>query len=248
MGERVDKTGAAFAGSQLQTQIWVNRRPDRLSRLVCDAFADLPGASISWVSPTRPDGYREYQDQAFLRRVRLERLSGDLAVFWPAGGPVRDSLGIVADSKETGVVLLEGKSYPRELYGSGCQAGPTSRTKILSAFAATQDWLGVVRSPEAWCGPLYQTANRLAHLYWLNQVVRTRAWFVHLLFTADPRSPTTPEEWETAIATADAELGLTRVGPRARHLILKGGHRDELIAPDPLIGNAVELRERKRPT
>ena len=57
----------------------------------------------------------------------------------------------------------------------------------------------------------------------------TRAWLVHLLFSADPRAPTTPEEWETAIATADAELGLPRTVPRAGHLILKAGHRDELL-------------------
>ena len=196
---------------------------------MCDAFADLAGASISWVSPARQDGYREYQDQAFLRRIGLGRLSGDLPAFWPAGGPVWVGLGIVADSEGIGVVLLEGKSYPRELYGSGCQGGETSRTKILAALAATQDWLDVDRSPEAWCGPLYQTANRLAHLDWLNQVVRTRAWLVHLLFTADPRATTTPEEWETAIATADAELGLPRTVPRAGHLILKAGHRDELL-------------------
>jgi hypothetical protein len=176
MGERVDESGAAFAGSQLQTQIWVNRRSERLSALVCDAFADLAGASISWVSPTRPDGYREYQDQAFLRRVGLGRLSADLSAFWPAGGPVWDGLGIVTEGEGNGVILLEGKSYPRELYGSGCQAGPTSRTKIVAALIATQKWLGVDQSLETWCGPLYQTANRLAHLYWFNQVVRTRAW------------------------------------------------------------------------
>jgi hypothetical protein len=41
--------------------------------------------------------------------------------------------------------------------------------------------LGVPEDPERWCGPLYQTANRLARLHWLTKL-GVRAWFVHLLF------------------------------------------------------------------
>jgi hypothetical protein len=181
------------------------------------------------VSPLRAERFCEYQDGAFLRAVGLGQLSEQLSAFWPAGGPVWDGLGIVEDGNSPGVVLLEGKSYPGELYSRGCQAGPRSRARIIEALAATQEWLGLDRSPEAWCGPLYQTANRLAHLYWLNQVVEVPTWFVHLLFTGDPRSPTTDETWRAATDVAERELGLPRTVPHAGHAFLKAGRRDELI-------------------
>jgi hypothetical protein len=229
VAERVDQAGAAFAGSQLQVQLWVNERPDTLRAAVGDQFDDLDAAAIRWVSPLRAERFSEYQDREFLQAVGLGHLGQQLSAFWPAGGPVWDGLGIVEDGDMPGVVLLEGKSYPDELYGRGCQAGPRSRAKIVNALAATQAWLGVDRSPEAWCGPLYQTANRLAHLYWLSQVVGVPAWFVHLLFTADPRSPTTHETSRAAIHAAERELGLPRSVPHAGHVFVEAGRRDELI-------------------
>jgi hypothetical protein len=128
-----------------------------------------------------------------------------------------------------GVILLEGKSYPGELYGNGCQASRGSRTAIEAALASTQAWLKITPNPELWCGPLYQTANRLAHLYWLNEVAGVDAWLVHLLFSGDPRSPTTPQEWHTAVAAANEELGIVADIPRAGHVILAAGARDELL-------------------
>jgi hypothetical protein len=226
---RVDDTGAAYAGSQLQTQLWINHRPADLSAAVAGAFEDLDGSKTEWVSPLRADAYREYQDAAFLRAVRLEHLGSSLKAFWPRGGPVWDGLGIVKADDASGVILLEGKSYPGELYGSGCQASPSSRTKIEAALATTQAWLGVQHGPDVWCGSLYQTANRLAHLYWLNEVAHVDAWLVHLLFTGDPRTPTTAEDWQTALRAADEELGLPAKVPRAGHVILPAGTRDELL-------------------
>ena len=55
------------------------------------------------------------------------------------------------------------------------------------------------------------------------------AWLVHLLFTADKRSPTTAEEWEKAVADADERLGLDDVAvPWATHITLPAGEYEEL--------------------
>jgi hypothetical protein len=61
----------------------------------------------------------------------------------------------------------------------------------VKSLGWTQDKLGVTgKTPQNWCGRLYQSANRLAHLYWLlEQGVKT--WLVHLLFTDDSHGPTT---------------------------------------------------------
>ncbi len=125
-----------------------------------------------------------------------------------------------ADGK-VGVLLGEGKSYPQEMYGSGCTATATaSRDLIAQSLAETQKSLGLKENSELWMGPLYQTANRLAHAYWLREHVGVQAWVVHLLFTDDPRAKTTAAEWKTALAKASKELGLPAQVPGAVHVVL----------------------------
>jgi len=46
--------------------------------------------------------------------------------------------------------------------------------------------LGIRLDVTAWTGPLYQNANRLAHVYWLG-AQGVRAWLVHLLLPAGAR-------------------------------------------------------------
>lgn len=142
-----------------------------------------------------------------------------------------DALAIVDCGDRPGVILAEGKSQPSELFGSGCKAGPGSRPMIDAALVRTQAWLGVDLDTALWCGRLYQTANRLAHLYWLNEVVGVRAWLVHLLFVNDPHSRTSAQQWTAEIRAADAELGLTGPVTGAGHVLLDAGNRDELVAP-----------------
>jgi hypothetical protein len=169
------------------------------------------------------DAYREYWDHPFLERMYLARYSEDLKEFWPSGGPHWDALALVhlPGVTQPGALLAEGKSYVAELFGSGtgAKSGSASRKRIEAALAWTQRELNVTdRGPEAWCGRLYQSANRLAHVCWLRSL-GVRAWLVHLLFTGDPIRETTAEEWERAIAGVDRELGLTGT-EAAGHVIL----------------------------
>lgn len=183
------------------------------------------------------DGYEEYRDRAFLDRVGLGGHAADLREFWPQGGPVWDGLAVLhTTAGRPQVLLVEGKSYPKERYGRGCQARPgsPSRALIERSLAWTQSVLGVEdRTAADWCGPLYQTANRLAHVYWLRSL-GVRAWLVHLLFVADSRSPTSTVEWEAAIARADEEIGIGDLRLEfAAHVLLPAGRRNELVrSPD----------------
>ncbi len=85
---RVDEFGRAYAGSQLQIQIYVNRRSEELSRGVLRALPSLASlkARLSWVSPLEAEKFAEYRDGAFLAAVGLEHLVPCLSNFWPPRG------------------------------------------------------------------------------------------------------------------------------------------------------------------
>ncbi len=232
MAARIDPQGRAYKGSQLQTQIYVNRRVAELRTALAHALPSLPAdARIKWVSPLEVQGFVEYHDGAFLRALGLEAHIPALGEFWPAGGPRWDALATVeTNGQRPGVLLAEGKSYPEELFGDGCGATEPARTQIAAAVQRTQGWLGVAEDPGRWLGRLYQTGNRLAHLYWLREVVGVWAWLVHLLFTDDPHGPTSREQWIEAIEAANEELGLSgAVTPHAGHVLLDARGRGELV-------------------
>jgi len=243
---RVDDLGRAYAGSQLQLQIYVNRRMDDVSRRVLDALPSLASLNprLHWVSPLECQKFSEYQDRAFLCALGLEDLDGELRKFWPRGGPVWDALAAVDTESalaSSGVVLVEAKSYPAEIYGSGCQASPRSRKKIEAALRKTKAWLGVPEDID-WTGPLYQSANRFAHLYFFREEVGIPAWLVNVYFLDDPDSPTTREEWRVALDQVKAELGLSNiVVPHAAELFLEARERRELAGEPDAVRTYVTL-------
>jgi hypothetical protein len=116
---RVDDHGRAFAGSQLQTQIYVSRRTVQLSEAVGRAIGVVP-ASIAWVAPLEDHRFREPMDGAFLDALQLGHLRPQLAAFWPKRGPSWDALAVVTggDGPEA-FILAEGKSYLAEMLGRG---------------------------------------------------------------------------------------------------------------------------------
>ena len=231
----------ATKGSQLQMQLYVNRRADDLTAAVVASIPSLEGARIEWVAPVEPS-FQEPRDEAFLDAVGLEHLAGELHRFWPSRGPVWDALGIshFAGGRK-GVVLAEGKSYPSEMYAGGSRAGATgttaalrNRERIREAISRTQKALGLPSDPDRWMSPLiegkpssslYQTANRLAHTMWLQQN-GVNAVLIHVLFVEDPTFPTqatTRAQWEEALATAASQLGINGLElPWLGHAFLPG--------------------------
>lgn len=213
---RCDDTGRAFAGSQRQIQSYVNEQPSVLNQAISDAFKR--SFSLRWVSPLSSDGYREYWDSAFLKVLDLSQHCKELNRFWPSGGPHWDALACVGNC---GVLLVESKSHVPEIFGTGCGAqAASSLKKIEQAIKATKEWLRV--SPEAdWKGPLYQSANRFAHLYFFTEILRIDAWLVNVYFTDDHSitSPTSRAMWESGIADVKKSLGVGEV-PRCADVFL----------------------------
>jgi hypothetical protein len=161
---------------------------------------------VSWVSPD---------------------LAATLSGWWPAGGPHWDALArLEIPRKELGILLVEGKSYPAEMRdekGSGA-TNPASREKIARSLEDTRQWLEASAPLEAWLRPYYQTANRLATLYWLRRELGPHGgWLIHLCFLNDPTHVrSTREEWDTAFREAEEHLGLTRPIPNYAHVFLPG--------------------------
>jgi hypothetical protein len=216
---RIDSTGRAHAGSQRQIQTYVNERTHALNSAIAQSLSQysLDENDIHWVSPLKADTYSEYRDWEFLERVELGRLTPELRKFWPRGGPCWDALARI----EGGCLLIEAKSHLPEIYGEGCGASPRSKKKIQAALDATKAWLGV--SPDVdWTGPLYQSANRYACLYFLREIAGVQAFLVNVYFVGDPISPTplTRKDWDAAIQDVNRELGLVREVPYSAAVFL----------------------------
>lgn len=227
---RVDERGRAYKGSQLQMQIYVNRRRDELNQAVCESLPALADAEVSWVAPLEADGFVEPRDSAFLAAVEQSRLADNLATFWPKGGPVWDGLAAVRiEGSPAGVLLVEGKAYPGEMKSSCSATDPDSLSMIENALAATRDALAFDGDNSQWMFGYYQLANRLAHMVWLRRQ-GVPAWLVFLLFTDDVgHVATSEEEWRSSIADVESALGvslLTR--DDVAHVLLPARPRSDL--------------------
>lgn len=211
----------------------MNRRSGELVNATVGALSSLAGLKplISWVSPLETELFVEYKDDDFLKAVEFERITDKLANFWPRRGPNWDALAIVeSQDGSKGILLVEAKSYPGEVFGSGCQAEPESLAKIQDALNETKRWLGV--DPDIdWTGRLYQSANRLAHLYFLQEVAQIPAWLVNVCFANDPHRPTGVYEWGEFLPAVKAEMGLAgKELPHAADILLQARDRSELLA------------------
>lgn len=231
--QRCDEGGRAFAGSQLQVQLYVNHLPDELNPAVALAIPRLLQRvdRIRWVSPLEAARFAEYRDAAFLRAAGLEPFANALSIFWPDRGPCWDGLAVVepAGIAQRAVILLEGKSYPREFYGSGIQASAdVSIQKIKLALGVTKRWIGASGGAD-WTGRLYQSANRLAHLYFLREVCGIDAFLIHACFVDDPHAPTTAEQWDQFLPRVHAELGVAYPCPYEGNILLPARDRSELL-------------------
>lgn len=231
--QRSDREGRAFAGSQLQIQLYVNRHPAALNEKILGALPALASLhpSIRWVSPLEQERFVEYQDEAFLRAVGLAEKADMLRGFWPAGGPVWDALAVVdVPGNKPGVLLVEGKSYPDEFYGNGTMAkNPHSIARIQESFARVKGFLKA-RDVDWMHARLYQSANRLAHLYFLREVIGVQAWLVDVCFINDPHRPTSLDQWMVCIPRIVEELGLGKGDiPTAGFVFLPAKDRAELV-------------------
>jgi hypothetical protein len=204
--------GRAKHGSRRRLQDYVNGNCERLSVAIRASLPELASSSghgIRWVSPLARNNYVEYRDAGFLRAVGLGMYAAELASFWPKPSPSWDALAIISlEGDASGVLLVEGKSHPAEIYVSGCKAEGSTRGKIEKALANAKQWCGVAAETE-WMGSIYEYARRIAHLYFLREVLKHQAWLVNVFFLNDPIGRADRPVWEHELSQARAALGLT---------------------------------------
>ena len=119
MAKRTDEQGRAYKKSQLQMQIYVNRREGALTAEVLKALPSLGKLqpTLTWTSPIEQKKFAEYHDNDFLNAIERPDLSEALAEYWPTGGPHWDALAVAraADGRYLGPLLVEAKSWPGEM-------------------------------------------------------------------------------------------------------------------------------------
>ena len=196
-------SGRAFRGSQKWLQHCVEHAPDVLEPPEMGPF--------DWVSPVARDRFAEYRDKAFLLALGLDHLAEALPAFWPKGGAVWDGLA----TSPKGPVLVEAKAHVAESFSSPCGAtAEASRDLIAASLCACARDLGADPRSD-WMRCHYQTANRLAHLWWLHrQGVGAHLVFVHFVGDADMKGPRSAETWIAVEQAAAYALGLP-----ARHAL-----------------------------
>ncbi len=191
--------------SEYWLRVMVHEYPDVLDKAIAEAFG-WRSTIINWRSPRQDDDYAEYYDKEFLDRLDVDELTMPLGEFWPKSGPRWDGLACTVDGK---LILVEAKAYIEEAVDYRSKASPDALRRIeerleeaKSAFRATKD--------ACWNTPLYQVANRLAHLYYLAGINGKDAYLVFIDFANAPDvpKPASTEEWQGAIRLTHKCLGL----------------------------------------
>jgi hypothetical protein len=204
-------------------RMMVNEHPAELNRAIIQAYgwSDL---SIDWRSPCQNDDYAEYFDQAFLDRLGIDKLKMPLDEFWPKSGPRWDGLARTSDGR---FILVEAKAYIEETVDYHSKASHTSLHIIEKRLDEAKCAFNASTSA-CWYTPLYQMANRLAHLYYLAEINKKDAYLIFVDFANAPDvpQPTSYKEWQGATRLAHKCLGLkdSRLARRVKTIILDLGH------------------------
>jgi hypothetical protein len=194
----------------------VNQRPHELNSRIAKIFGWPDVEFIEWRSPLEADEFAEYQDESFLAALGLENLTVPLREFWPARGPCWDALAVTRSGKR---ILVEAKAYVEEAVDFGSKASPQSLSRISASLADARKAYAA-SSAAPWDAPLYQYANRLAHLYYLRDLNKIDAYLLFLYFAdaSDVPNPSSRSEWIGAVRLIKKCLGLPVNHPFRSHV------------------------------
>jgi hypothetical protein len=213
--------GEKHKGSQMWLQKVINDCPELLNSQIREVFDWPNDEQVTWVSPLRGDEYAEYRDDGFVGRLKLKLERQPLKGFWPRGGPQWDGLGI---SGRGSPILVEAKGHIGEMTGDGSGASwQRSIDLIAASLERTKEWLGVEPKDvhvDWMTGPLYQYANRLAHLYLLKELNGIDVKLVFVDFTGDAQmhGPQGDQEWDGAVALVHKLLGIRSLPCQVGHV------------------------------
>ena len=175
----------------------------------------VSGDTIAWLdfgfnpNQTWPDA--EIKSLGFLPEGHPARTAWKQ--FWPHGGGIHnwDAVGQVRFGNVEEWLLVEAKAYIEELR-TNCRAEiPTSLAKIKHVFDETKEALGVPEDRD-WQRGYYQSCNRIAALYFLNEHgVPARLLYIYFVGDRGDARRTCPQDeqgWEEALRAQTAHVGL----------------------------------------
>lgn len=199
------KQNSNSKGSLKWIQTFANEQQSIINRKIQTAM-DKKIGKIEWKSPLAGDDYAEYRDGDFLRVLGLEDHEKELKAFWPTRGPQWDALAKTSDGR---YLLIEAKAnIPETLSRCGAK-DEKSKARINKSIKQTREFLKV-KDPHDW-NNFYQYANRLAHLYFLREMLGMKAHMVFVYFCNDhTHIPTTCEQWQGALTLQKNLMGLNR--------------------------------------
>jgi hypothetical protein len=203
-------SGSAIKGSRLDLQNYMLKAKEELSELIIAASPSLLSfigskSEIDWKSPLKkPEKlekkeFYEYRDD-FLEvfylddEVNLSKAKEKLREFWPKNGPKWDGLAVVNGiNGQKGLLLVEAKAHIDETESDLKATSKESIDKIKNAITVTQACYGIKLTD--WTKHYYQLGNRIAFLYFMNEVLNIPTWFVLINFTEGDYKTTGIEKW-----------------------------------------------------
>jgi len=214
MGRIVQK--ADGKGSLRDIQLLINNHPAHLTSRIQEILKQP--IEIEWLSPMKDDGFAEYRDAEFIKKLGCEPLNMPLERFWPSRGPQWDGLGRSGKS----VFLIEAKANIPELLSPPMKAKDERSIHLIKKSLETTKRLVNAKSEADWSKFFYQYTNRLAHLYYLTHLNRKSAYLIFLYFTGDASvdgHPTTREEWHGAIKLMKKYLGIGKCNKLSSYIL-----------------------------
>ncbi len=137
--------------------------------------------SISWKSPIKENNYKEYRNN-FLKVLDFH--NDEISTFWPNPGPAWDGLATIKNESSYGILLVEAKAHVSETKSSLKSESQTNRILIDKSLSEARLFFNSNEKFD-WTKDVYQIANRLAFLYFLNEQAKIPTWLIFINFTED---------------------------------------------------------------
>jgi len=223
------KSGKADQGSRLYLQEHMTHAQGELSELTIAASPSLLAfvkskSKIEWKSPLPKMDFYEYRDD-FLKVLSLEQereheANEALRKFWPKNGPQWDGLAIVkGDNGELGLLLVEAKAHITETKSDLKAESQVSIDLINQSMAIAQGHYGLKQTN--WTRNHYQLGNRIAFLYFMNEIVRIPTWLALLNFTDGNYKTTSRGEWLAHYHEIYSDMGIDHAAHKLLNYVIQ---------------------------
>ena len=222
-------SGAALKGSRSYLQHCIDNSEDKLSQMILAVSPSLLSyiddkSKIEWKSPLKKDDFYEYRDD-FLKVLGLDEATyvekmKKLREFWPKNGPQWDGLAVVnGNNGEVGLLLVEAKAHLNEIKADLRAGSQISIDLIKGSMKIAQEHYGI--DDVDWTKHYYQLGNRIAFLYFMNEILHIPTWLVLINFAEGDYKTTSIEQWLTHYHKVYVQMGIKHNDDRLLNKVIQ---------------------------